>query len=227
MPPKHQQRHTGAITSDGSLVEIYRRVPATEEVERVAAMLEPASSVLDLGSGVGRLADPLATLGHQVTAVDDSAEMLAHVRHGQTIQSRIEDLRLPQKFDAVLLASSLINYPGLEFRMSLLATVAHHLKSGGKAIIQWQSPEWFAQRPLGSYQRFDGVMRQTMTILHNREGCVLGEFTLECDGMSLTQSFETHRMSGNELRTLLERVGMRLDTDEPDSSGWLQASLQP
>lgn len=217
---------TSSITSDGSLVEIYRRVSAAAEIDLIAALLEPGSSVLDLGSGIGRIADPLAELGHRVTAVDDSADMLAYVRGGRTVQARIEDLRLPEQFDAVLLASSLINYPGTEFRRNLLATVAHHLAPTGRAIIQWLSPDWFAQRPAGSYHRSDDQTRQTMTILRNDGDVVQGEFTLECDAGSLTQSFEAFRISGNELRSLLGDAGLTLDTEDPDSTEWLEVSLR-
>ncbi|MGV7686790.1 class I SAM-dependent methyltransferase [Mycobacterium kansasii] len=125
MPSSGAPGSGGPITSDGSVVEIYRRVSGDAEVQVIAAMLDPASSVLDLGSGVGRIANPLSELGHQITAVDDSADMLAHVRPGRTVRARIEHLRLAEKFDAVLLASSLINYPGVEFRRRLLATIAH------------------------------------------------------------------------------------------------------
>ncbi|ORB92037.1 class I SAM-dependent methyltransferase [Mycobacterium persicum] len=214
----------GPITSDGSVVEIYRRVSGDAEVQVIAAMLNPASTVLDLGSGVGRIANPLSELGHQLTAVDDSADMLAHVRSGRTVQARIENVRLAEKFDAVLLASSLINYPGIEFRRRLLATIAHHLEPDGKAIIQWRPLEWFAQRPPGSYQRSDGQMLQTMTILSNEDGTVVGEFTLDNDDKSLTQSFEAHHVTTDELKALLNEVGMRLDTADPDSSEWLVAT---
>ncbi len=214
------------ITRDGSLVEIYRRVSVTDEVDLITALAEPGSSVLDLGSGAGRIANPVADRGYQVTAVDDSADMLAHVRGARTVQARIEDLRLPERYDVVLLASSLVNYPGVDARRGLLATVAHHLKPAGKAVIQWRPPAWFAQRPAGSYQRADGAMQQTMNILRNDGDVVLGEFTLEYAGQSLTQSFEAHRVSADEFRSLLDEVGMTLDTDDPDSSEWLTASLR-
>lgn len=214
------------ITNDGSMVEIYRRVSARAEIDLIAAQLEPASSVLDLGAGVGRIAEPLAQMGHHVTAVDDSADMLAHVRGCRVVQSRIEDLRLSERFDVVLLVSSLINYPGTDFRTSLLATVAHHLKPGGKAILQWRSSAWFAQWPAGTYHRSDGAMRQTMTIFANDGNTVAGEFTIEYDGGSMTQPFEAHRLPGDELRALLDSVGMQLDTSDPDSSEWLTASAR-
>ncbi|WP_262490980.1 class I SAM-dependent methyltransferase [Mycobacterium simiae] len=210
---------------DGSLIEIYRRVPGTAEVAAVAALLQPDSKILDLGAGAGRIANPLAELGHAVTAVDDSAEMLAHVRHARTIQSCIEGLRLAERFDAVLLCSSLINYPGSEFRRGLLATVAHHLRPTGKAIIQWRSPQWFSQWPQGTYHRAVGSMLQTMTIVTNENGFVAGEFTIQDDQGSLTQPFQAHRVSGEELEALLRQVGMELATADPESSEWLQTSL--
>ncbi len=202
-------------------------MPGAEEVECIAELLEPGSSVLDLGAGVGRIGDLLAELGHRVTAVDDSADMLAHVRRARTIQARIEELRLTEKFDAVLLISNLVNYAGAEFRNGILATVAHHLKPTGKAIIEWRPPQWFAHRPVGSYQRNEGPTLQTMTILANHDGVIDGEFTLECDGRKLTQSFHVERVSIDELRSMIEGVGMRLDTREPESAVWLQASPRP
>ena len=214
------------MTADGSLVEIYRRVSVTDELDLITALIAPGDSVLDLGSGAGRIANPLAEKGYQVTAVDDSADMLAHVGGAKTVQARIEDLRLPEKYDLVLLASSLVNYPGVEARRGLLATVAHHLKPAGKAVIQWRPPQWFAQRPAGSYHRADGAMQQTMTILSNDGDVVLGEFTLEYAGQSLTQSFEAHRVGVDEFRSLLEEVGLTLDTENADSSEWLTASAR-
>ncbi len=38
------------------------------------------ASILELGCGAGRVTHPLVALGHPVVAVDESPEMLAHVR---------------------------------------------------------------------------------------------------------------------------------------------------
>lgn len=65
-------------------------------------------AILDLGAGVGRIADPLARLGHRVVAVDDLAEMLGHVCGAITVHSSIESLRLPDRFGVVLLGNHLI-----------------------------------------------------------------------------------------------------------------------
>lgn len=57
-----------AVAADGTAVEIYRRLPSLGEVEHISSVLAPNSSVLDLGAGTGRIADPLTALGHRVTA---------------------------------------------------------------------------------------------------------------------------------------------------------------
>ena len=41
--------------------------------------------------------------------------MLAEVRHARTVRARIEDLRLTERFDAVLLPTNLIHYPASTF----------------------------------------------------------------------------------------------------------------
>jgi SAM-dependent methyltransferase len=219
---------TGPVTNDGSLVEIYRQMPSTGEPERIHVLLKPNSSVLDLGAGVGRIADPLAELGHQVTAVDDSADMLAHVHRARTVRARIEELRLPEKFDAVLLVTNLINYPGTDLRRGMLATVAQHLKPTGKGIIQWRPPQWFASRPEGcSYRRTFGPLLTTMTIHTNRDGLADAEFTLESDGYVWRQPLHLECLTDAALRCEFDRVGLKLDTSAPEETEWLELSPSP
>jgi SAM-dependent methyltransferase len=95
----------GAITDDGCPVELYLRFPHQGEADLVHAAVPAGATVLDLGCGTGRIAHPLIELGHPVTAVDASAEMLAHVRGAHTVHSRIADLDLARPFDVVLMAS--------------------------------------------------------------------------------------------------------------------------
>ena len=94
---------------DGSPVEVYKRLPELGEGKIVAAAIPAGASVLELGCGAGRITRQLVRLGYRVTAVDESAEMLAHVREAETVQASIEGLDLGRRFDAVLLASNLVN----------------------------------------------------------------------------------------------------------------------
>jgi SAM-dependent methyltransferase len=210
-------------TADGSLIELYRRMPPTGEPEQIDALLQPHSSVLELGAGTGRIADPLAQLGHHVTAVDDSDRMLAEVRHARTVRARIEDPRLTEKFDAVLLPTNLIHYRGVDLRRAVLATVAHHLKPTGRAIIQWKPPPYWAARPSGwTETKAIGDVTARVTIHSNLDGLVEGEYELIVDGPELRQCFHLEVLTVDELRRELEQAGLQLLTTSPESTEWLE-----
>lgn len=214
------------MSEDGSSVEIFSRLPASPDLELINELLAPNSSVLDLGAGAGRLANPLTELGHRVTAVDESADMLAHVRAARTVRARFEDLRLPDEFDAVLMAGSLLSYLSTEIRHATLVTAARHLKSTGTVIMQWRSPRWFELRIEGHHRMVSGNTVQTMTIHHNRDGNVAGEFGLEIDGRFWSQPFEFRFLSVAQLIDELRVAGLQLDSAEPESTEWLRASLR-
>jgi SAM-dependent methyltransferase len=120
----------GHIAPDGSAVEFYASLPDDDES---AALIHDAipggASILELGSGTGRMTRPLLAYGHPVVAVDHSAEMLAHIRT-ETVRSSIEELALGRTFDAVVLASYIIQYadvsPGV-----LLDVCRTHVAAGG------------------------------------------------------------------------------------------------
>lgn len=221
----HCHADTGSErTGDGSLIELYRRMPPTGEPERIDAVLAPRSSVLELGAGTGRIADPLARLGHRVTAVDDSERMLAEVRHARTIRARIEDLRLTERFDAVLLPTNLIHYRGAQLRRAVLATVAYHLKPTGRAIIQWKPPPFWAARPAGwTENKKIGEATARVTIHSRLDRLVEGEYALTVDGSELRLCFHLEMLSVAEIRRELDRAGMRLLNNAPESTEWLQA----
>lgn len=60
-------------------------------IEKVCEHVSPPAYVLDLGSGTGRLAVPLATGGYRVTAVEQSSGML------QVLEKKISDRELSIK----------------------------------------------------------------------------------------------------------------------------------
>lgn len=215
-------------TADGSLIELYRRMPATGEPEQIHALLRPRSSVLELGAGTGRIADPLTQLGHHVTAVDDSDDMLAEVRHARTVRARIEDLRLMQRFDAVLLPTNLIHYQGIGLRRAVLATIARHLKPEGKAIIQWKPPSYWATRPSGWTERKAvGDATARVTIHSSFDGLVEGEYALIVDGSELRQCFHLEVLTVEKLQRELDNAGLRLLTTRPESTEWLEVIRAP
>ncbi len=75
----------------------------------IAAAVPAGARILELGCGVGRMTHALLERGFEVTAVDESAEMLERVRGARTICGPIERLDLGETFDVVLLASFLVH----------------------------------------------------------------------------------------------------------------------
>ncbi|NBH05383.1 class I SAM-dependent methyltransferase [Amycolatopsis sp. SID8362] len=130
------------VTADGCSVEVYLLLPPSGEPEIVHAAIPPRASILELGSGPGRVTHPLLDLGHEVVAVDDSPAMLAHVRT-ETVCARIADLDLGRTFDAVLLGSHLINTAQDADRQAMLLAARRHLAPAGRLIVEWHPPEWF------------------------------------------------------------------------------------
>jgi SAM-dependent methyltransferase len=106
--------------------------------------------MLELGCGVGRLTAALLQLGYQVTAIDESAEMLAHLEPTpglERVHARIEGLDLGQLFDGVLLASHLVNTDDPGQRRAFLDACTRHLNDAGRVVIQRMDPTSSAWRP--------------------------------------------------------------------------------
>lgn len=135
-------RSTGLIAPDGSPVEVFRALPPGAAPAIVAAVLQPGAGVLDLGAGAGRLSHALAARGFSVTAVDVSAAMVAAIEPPvATVCADIEDLALGRRFDAVVLASYLVNDRRAE---AYLATCARHVAPDGVVLVQRYDPLWIA-----------------------------------------------------------------------------------
>jgi SAM-dependent methyltransferase len=133
----------GARTPDGCSVEFYRALPYLGELDDVLPAIAAGAHVLDLGCGTGRLARPLIAHGAQVTAVDNSAEMLAGLPpEAHAVHADIEALALGRTFDAVLLASTLVNHPGPGLRGAFLAAARRHLRADGTLFVQRHDPRW-------------------------------------------------------------------------------------
>ncbi|MCS0603335.1 class I SAM-dependent methyltransferase [Streptomyces sp. LP11] len=137
----------GAITPDGCAVELYERLPVGDEPDIIAAAVPAGASILELGCGVGRVTRHLLERGFGVTAVDESADMLARVQGARTICAPIEDLRLPERFDVVMLASFLVHAGDPEVRRGLLRTCAAHVADGGCVLIQREGADYHTNIP--------------------------------------------------------------------------------
>jgi 2-polyprenyl-3-methyl-5-hydroxy-6-metoxy-1,4-benzoquinol methylase len=125
------------VTPDGSPVAVYRALPAEPEFTPLLDALDPPATVLDLGCGVGRLANVLAARGFTVTGVDESPAMLQHLDpRVETVRARLQDLRLGRRFDVVVLASHFVNVADEAMAHAFPATAAEHVGTGGRVYVE-------------------------------------------------------------------------------------------
>jgi len=212
----------GAITADGCPVELYRRLSAGGEIDLIEALAPAGGSILDLGAGAGRLANPLSAAGFVVTAVDQSAEMLAEIRGGaRRVRSTIEALDLGAAFDVVLLASYLLNTPALESRSALLATCARHLKRDGAAMIQVRGPAIL--RDLSGYEREAEGIRDWVEAYRRDGPVVTMTVRTECEGRRWLQTFSQRYLEEPDLRRELAAEGLQFDRWLDDPPEWFVA----
>ena len=213
-----------AVAPDGSPVEVYLRLPGDAEAELIASSLPAGAELLELGSGVGRVTHELLARGFRVTAVDESPEMLAHVRGADTVCARIETLDLGRTFDCVLLASHFVNVADERERAELLRACERHLAEDGVALIE-SYPTGYAWRP-GERRRMGEVT------LGLAEAEVVGDrvratMEYEVDGRVWRQPFEAVLLDDEALERVLRDGGLDFDRWLHRDRGWFVARRYP
>jgi SAM-dependent methyltransferase len=197
----------GIQTPDGCSVEVYRQLPYLGELDEVVGLLHPGSALLELGCGTGRLCGHLARLGFRVTGVDESSDMLSALPHDViAVQSTIQSLSLPTRFDTVLLASHLINHPEARCREAFVACAHRHLKRGGRFLLQRHDPEWLRRAEPGPAGRA-GRLAIHVEAVSREEGAVRMSLRYEHSGQTWRQSFAAVPLSVQEIEDLLGRFG--------------------
>ncbi|MFC5908377.1 class I SAM-dependent methyltransferase [Streptacidiphilus monticola] len=210
----HRGSGPGAIAPDGCAVELYARLPAGEEPDLVAGAVPAGASVLELGCGAGRVTHPLLQRGFVVTAVDDSAEMLARVRGARTVCSPIESLELGEVFDVVLLASHLVNTADPELCAALLRSCARHVSAAGCVLVQ--------REPEGLYDRAPFEREFAGGRIRVEDGRVEYVFP---DGRWV-QEFRRRYLDEAAFERALEEAGLRWEAWLTADRGWARARLR-
>ena len=232
---------------------LYRAKDYTGEVDLVERLLAKhgtvgPKSILDLGSGTGSHALPLAQRGHRVTGVDRSPGMLAQARakaatlplaHApEFIEGDICRHDLGRRFDAALMMFMVLGY---QFEnadlLAALVTLRKHLAPAGLFVFDvWNGLAVLAQRPgertaeasVGDTR----IVRRTRTRLEPIEQLCHVHFDIERNDAGGTTAWEeTHTMRfffPQELDLVLRCNGMRLlqlssfpdGEGPPDEQAW-------
>ncbi|MFF9282200.1 class I SAM-dependent methyltransferase [Streptomyces griseosporeus] len=218
----HQGTGPGAITPDGCAVELYSRLPAGPEPDIIEAAVPAGASILELGSGVGRMTHPLLERGFPVTAVDESPEMLDRVRGARTIRSPIEDLDLDERFDVVLLASFLVHAADPEVRRGLLRTCVRHVAEDGCVLIQREGEDYHSRVPR---ERRDphGFTVRILSSEPVDEGVRSVHAEYVFPDATWTQTFRARPLTKQQFEEALAEAGLRVDRYLTEDRIWVRA----
>lgn len=212
----------GAITPDGCPIEVYALLSPHDEPEIVHAAVPDSAAILELGAGTGRITHPLLAFGHHVVAVDESADMLRHIKGAQTVHASIETLDLARRFDAVLFASYLIDIPDEELRQSWLAACRRHVRDDGCVVIQRHTPEWI-DSAVPHERDVDGVIFRMREVTRPSPHLISVVMEYEFEGRRWTHSFTHARISDPELVGNLAEAGLVIDDYLTENRSWIRA----
>jgi len=210
------------VAPDGSPVDLYLLFPAAGEAERVHAAIPPRAAVLDLGCGVGRIAHELVRLGHPVVAVDESREMLAHVRGAETVYARIEELDLGRRFPCVLLASHLVNTADKAQRRAFLATCARHVAADGVVLVERHEPNWVPEEGVRGQM---GDVTIALEDVRIEPPHVAATVRYEAGGQTWRHPFDARLFDDEALDEELRAAGLRLSRVLDERGTWVEARL--
>ncbi|MFE6151792.1 class I SAM-dependent methyltransferase [Streptomyces sp. NPDC057889] len=212
----------GAITPDGCAVDLYARLPVREEPDIIAAAVPAGASILELGSGVGRMTHPLIERGFTVTAVDESVEMLERVRGARTICSPVEALDAGGTFDVVLLASFLVHTGDVAVRQGMLDTCRRHVADGGCVLIQREGPDYHTNLPR---ERVDpsGFTVRIVSAEPVGDGVNSVRAEYEFPDAAWTHTFLARPLTREQFEEALAQAGLKVDRYLTDDQVWVRA----
>lgn len=208
------------VAPDGSPVAFYRRLPALGEPELIAGAIPAGATILDLGSGPGRIAGPLISLGYRVTAVDNGEGMIAALPAGvEGVVADVARVRLGTRFGCVLLASHLVNDPA--DGPAFAATAAAHVAPDGVVIGETYPPGWDPATSVGQVRAL-GDAEVVLTRARVTGARLEAEVRYGVDGTSWAQPFVARLLDEPALVELLADAGLEFQRwlDRP---GWFVA----
>ncbi|WP_184672163.1 class I SAM-dependent methyltransferase [Saccharothrix violaceirubra] len=203
----------GAIAPDGSPVGFFARSPARREPEVVHRAVAEGAAILELGCGAGRVTHPLLALGHPVVGVDESPEMLAHVRT-EVVCAPIEELRLDRRFDAVVLGSFLINSAGPALGRRFLDTARAHVRDDGVVLVE---------RAVPSHGDSDGGEVSVGEIRRVGDDLIVATLEYRLDGQVWTHRITNHLLDDDALAACLRAADLELESFLTEDRSWVRA----
>lgn len=213
------------ITRDGSPVELYTLLRHTGEADVIHTAVRPNGTILELGAGAGRVTHALISLGHTVTAVDFSNEMLANISGAETVCADIELLRLNRTFDGVVLGQTLMNTNDDAQRDAFLQTCRAHVSENGVVLAEVHRHTLLDRATPGLlFEDPDGIRLSWLNV--ERLGDVVsGTLEYRLGERVWTHTFTTRYLNQDAIEAALEQNGLRFGRWLGESR-WFSATLR-
>jgi SAM-dependent methyltransferase len=216
----------GPITPDGCAVELWSRLPVGDVPDVVARLARPGGRILELGCGVGRVTGPLVERGFDVTAVDESAAMLARladrVPGARAVVGPIEDLDLGETFDVVLLGSFLVHAGDLDVRRGLLATCRRHVAPDGVVLLQREGEGWHRDVPRRGSLGPAGEVHVVSSV-EVAPGVSSVHIEYVFPDARWTQTFRSRPLSREAFEAALAAAGLAVDAYLTEDQTWVRS----
>ena len=216
--------------------------PLTDDVEMYLDLVSDRERVLELGSGSGRIAAPLAEAGCRVTALDSSEAMLAagdvRMRDAgvEVVRGDMRCLSIGGSFDLVLFGLSTFQHLlRRSDQLAALQSARRHLTDDGRLVIDWTAPrpddvdlspsvmqlEWVREAPSGELVTKSAAQEPT---LNRTTGSALDRALAIA---WITYQYDAVNESGL-MRRSLARFPLRVNLTAGEMAGLLsEAGLQP
>ena len=184
--------------------------------------------ILEIASGSGRVAVPLAAAGYKVTAVDIDPAMLARAAEAAAaagpetgaryaaIEADLIDLKLPGGATfhlAILALNSILLLDSRDTQQAALDTMARHLEPGGLAVVDVWLPS------ADELARYDGRLALEYVRTDSVTGLVVAKTTAAqhepaTGHVSLTAIYEESQQGGTVRRWIREDRLRLLNADD-------------
>ena len=183
-------------------------------------VVPPPADVLELGAGAGRETRPLLACGYDVTAVDDSPAMLAHVTGALTVEADLFALDLGERFDLVLGGSHFVDDADAARRDALYATCARHVAADGVVLLERYDPEWAAAPE--TYGGTAGPVRIDFDVLGRDGPDTEARLVYELAGRTWTQTFRFTVVTPASVDAEARRHGLTVVDVHGADQTWLE-----
>lgn len=216
---------SGTVAPDGSPVAVYLAAPPGDTAEVALAVAPPPARVLELGAGVGRETRPLLACGYDVTAVDESAAMLAHVTGARTVRADLFTMDLGERFDVVIGGSHFVDDADPGARAALFAACARHVARDGVVLLERYDPDWTADPR--TYDGAVGPVRIAFEVLDHADDRTEARLVYELAGRTWQQEFAFAAVTPASVDAEARAHGLAVVGVHGDDDTWLELRVVP